>query len=163
MRVASLAVLLCAVGCGPGSPLVGTWHYELDTVIQTATGPATKKVTFDLDLTSTAASDLVDWKLGGGCNVGLGVVGKVASFAAAADAPLCGLAANAQVLLVGETGTMVKAGDQLGVNVARFEVLDDGHLSTSFDYKLYTDLRDARIGPVFTVVTGPGTHGTRRK
>lgn len=161
VRTFALTAVVLAAGCGPGSPLVGTWRYNLETVIATATGPMTKTVSFDLDLGSTAAPDLVVWKIGGGCNVALGVSGKVAELTTAP--PLCGMSAGAQIPLIGETGTMVKSGDQLGVNSARFEVLDDGHLSTRFDYKLYTDLRDSRVGPVITVTTLAGKHGTRVK
>ena len=160
-RTFTLLAVVLAGGCGPGSPLVGTWRYDLDTVIPTATGPMTRTVTFDLELGSSAAPDLVVWKIGGGCNVALGVTGKVAELAAAP--PLCGLSAGAQIPLIGETGTMVKSGDQLGVSAARFEVLDDGRLSTRFDYKLYTDLRDSRVGPAFSVTTVAGKHGTRLK
>ena len=40
---------------------------------------------------------------------------------------------------------------------------DDGTLFTSFDYKLYTDLRDARVGPEVVVLTSAGKHGTKLK
>jgi hypothetical protein len=161
MRALALATIVIAVGCGPGSPLVGTWRYTLETPVPTATGPVNKMVTFDLDLASTAAADLVSWRVGGGCNVGLTVVGKVATLAA--GAPLCGMSAGAQIPMIADTGTMVKAGDQLGVNSARFEVLEDGTLATSFEYKLYTNLADARVGPLFAVTTPAGKHGTKLK
>ena len=160
-RLVVLAMVLFAAGCGPGSPIVGTWRYSLEMSVPTATGPMTKMVTFDLDLAASAAADLVVWRIGGGCNVALPVVGKVAMLTT--PPPLCGMSAGAQIPLIGETGTPVKAGDQLGVNLARFEVLDDGHLSTQFDYKLYTDLRDSRVGPVFILTTPAGKHGTRVK
>jgi hypothetical protein len=159
-RLLVLATLF-ATGCGPGSPLVGTWRYALEMSVPTATGPMTKRVTFDLDLAATAAADLVVWRIGGGCNVALPVVGKIAMLTTAP--PLCGMSAGAQIPLIGDTGFVVKAGDQLGVSAARFEVLDDGGLATVFDYKLFTDLKDSRVGPVFQLTTPAGKHGTKLK
>ncbi len=163
MRSRSFAfvTMLFALGCGPGSPVIGTWRYALEATIPTATGPTKKMVTFDLDLAATASSDLVVWHVGGGCNVALPLVGKVAALSSAA--PLCGLAAGAVIPLIPETGTVVKDADQLGVSAARFEVLDDGHLDTRFVYQLYTDLKNASIGPVISITTAAGTHGTHLK
>ncbi len=160
-RALALATLLFGVRCTPDSALVGTWRYSLETVIHTPTGPMNKAVMFDLDLDSSASADLVVWRVGGGCNVGLALVGKVASLQS--PAALCGVSAGATLPMIADTGTVVKTGDQLGVNAARFELLDDGKLSTRFDYKLYTNLQDARVGPLFVVTTPDGKHGTRVK
>ena len=159
MRACLLTLIfLCA--CGPGSPLVGTWRYDLDMKVQTPAGEMVKRVTFDLDLGSSAAADLVVWKIGGGCNVALGVAGKIATLSP--SPPLCGLSPGAKLSIFEAAGAAtVKADDQLAVKEARFEVLDDGKLSTRFDVKLHTDLKDARTGPQVTLTTSATTHGTR--
>jgi hypothetical protein len=161
MRVRFLILVLFAAGCGPTSPILGSWRYEVETLVQSPSGTTTKKVMFTLDFSSTASPDLVTWKLGGGCNVPLGLVGSVATLGP--DPQLCGLSAGAQLPLLAETGTTVKAGDQVGVRIARFEVLADGRLGTQFEYKVYTDLKDDRVGPVVSVTSTATTHGTHVK
>lgn len=162
MRASFAALILLSAGCGPGSPLVGTWRYAADVRVQSSPNDTTKMAMFDLELGPTAAADLVVWKVGGGCNVPLTVVGKVASLGAE-GAPLCGLSVGAMIPLLALSGTTVKANDQLGIKAARFEVLDSGKLSTTFNYKLFTDLKDSRVGPEITVSTTTATHGTRLK
>lgn len=158
---AFLALAILLTGCGPSSAILGTWRYALETNVPTAAGPVSKMVTFDLDIGSTASPDLVVWKIGGGCNVPMPLAGKVATLDVMP--PLCGLSAGALIPMIGDTGTPVKLGDQLGVNAARFELMEDGKLSTSFEYKLFTDLKDARVGPLFQVTSPAGKHGTRVK
>lgn len=153
-----LAVLLAA--CGQPSPLVGTWRYDLDATITTTAGSETKKGAFDLDLVAASVSDLVVWRLGG-CNIPLAVKDLVAE--QATPPPLCGVTAGAKMPMLDVIGVTPKSGDQLEVKSARLEVLTDGHLKTHFEYKLYTDLKDARVGPTVIVDTVDGKHGTRAK
>ncbi|GEM_PF-2682610 len=157
MRLLAGIAAVLAVGCGPGNPMVGTWRYEAEV----QSGGVTKMVSIDLDLGSTAAADLIVWRVGGGCNVPLPLTGKIAAMASVP--PLCAMTVGAVLPLLAETGTTLKTNDQLSVNAARFELGDDGKMIGAFDYKLFTDLSNAAIGPVVRFASIAGKHGTRVK
>ncbi len=156
MRLLAGLLVVLAVGCGPGNPMVGTWRYE--TQAQSRDG-GTKPVTLDLVLASTASADLLVWRVGGGCNVPMPVTGKVAQMTTVP--PLCPMTLGAEIPLLAESGTTLKTNDQLQVNGARFELGDDGKLAGSFDYKMFTNLSNAAVGPVIRFASVAGKHGTR--
>lgn len=151
---------LVFAACSPPSPFVGTWRYDVDATVTTAMGTETKKGTFEIDLSAATVADLIDWRMGG-CNFVLAIKGQVAE--QAAPRPLCGVTAGSKLPLLDVIGVTPKADDQLEVKTARFELLADGHLKTSFDFKLYTDLKDARVGPNVVLNTVDGKHGTKAK
>lgn len=158
MRAGWLVFGLCFGACGPTAPHPGTWKYEVDATVTTSKGTETKKGTFDLELAASSVADLVVWRLGG-CNVPLAIKGQVAEMGT--RPPTCGVSTGIKMPLLEEIGVTPKMLDQLEVRAARFEVLTDGKMKTRFEYKLFTDLKDARVGPVVAVDTPDGKHGTR--
>lgn len=155
-----LAALLAVAACGPTAPQVGTWRYELEATITTAMGTETKSAAFEVDLAASSVSDLVVWRLAG-CNIPLAVKGQVAE--QSAPGSLCAVNPGAKMPMLDVVGVTPKSNDQVEVKSARFEVLTDGKLKTRFEYKLFTDLKDARVGPLVLVDTPDGKHGTKAK
>ena len=151
--------MLVVAGCSPPEPHVGTWRYEgVPATVSTTSGSEAKLGTFDLDLAASSVSDLAVWRLGD-CNVPIAIKRQVAK--QSTIAPLCAVNAGAKLPLL--EGVTPKAGDQLEVKAARFELLTDGKLKTRFEFKLFTDLKDARVGPTVLVETVDGKHGTKAK
>ncbi len=159
MRFGWKVAVLVLAGCSPPPPQIGTWRFEtVSATVTTLAGSETKTGTFEIDLAASAVSDLAVWRLGG-CNVPVAITGQVAEQSTVA--PLCGVTPGAKLPML--DAVMPKADDQLEVKSARFEVLTDGKLKARFELKLYTDLKDARVGHTVLVDTVDGKHGTKAK
>ena len=158
MRAGWIAAVLVLAGCDQTAPHVGTWRYDLEGTVSTTGGSETKKAAFDVALAASTVSDLVVWRLAG-CNVSLAIKGQVAE--QASPPPLCAVNPGAMMPFLDVLGISPKATDQVEMKSARFEVLTDGKMKTRFEFKLYTDLKDARVGPTILVDTPDGKHGTK--